>query len=174
MRKILIVPVGKVDDDILRNISPSLEETFRRSVDIGGEMPVPQGSYNSKRKQYNSTAILKKMLDVKTKDIERVLGVADVDLYVPELAFVFGEADISSGVTVISITRLRQEFYGSRGNRKLLIVRCIKEAIHELGHTYSLGHCPYPGCIMFFSNSLRDTDLKGPGFCRMCKNFLGI
>ena len=174
MRKILIVPVGRVNDDILRNISASLEETFHCSVYIGGEMPVPQGSYNSKRKQYHSTAILKEIAALKGRDIERLLGVADVDLYVPELNFVFGEADISSGVTVISITRLRQEFYGNRENRKLLTERCIKEAIHELGHTYGLRHCPDPGCIMFFSNSLRDTDLKGPGFCNKCKNILSI
>lgn len=169
-----MVPVGSVDDDIMRNISALLEEIFHCTVDIVGEMPLPQGSYNSKRRQYLSTAILKEMPAVKSKDIERVLGVADVDLYAPGLNFVFGEADISSGVTVISITRLREEFYGSRKNRKLFIKRCVKEAIHELGHTYGLGHCRDPGCIMFFSNSLRDTDLKGPNFCSICKGKLDI
>lgn len=174
MRKILIVPVGRIDDEILRNISDHLKETFRRCVDIGPEMPVPQVSYNPERRQYLSTAILEEMLVFRGKDIERVLGVADKDLYVPELNFVFGEADISSGVTVISIIRLRQEFYGSRGNRELLIERSIKEAVHELGHTYGLGHCSDYRCIMFFSNSLRDTDKKGPGFCDKCKNILSI
>ncbi|HBR21281.1 MAG TPA: hypothetical protein DD713_01730 [Nitrospiraceae bacterium] len=47
--------------------------------------------------------------------------------------------------------------------------RCVKEAIHELGHAYNLGHCPDPRCIMFFSNRLRDTDVKGTGFCSVCK-----
>lgn len=173
MRKILIVPLGGIDDDILRNISTPLEKIFHCRVDIGGGMPVPHGSYNSKRRQYYSTTLLKEMLSVKGKDIERVLGVADVDLYVPELNFVFGEADTSSGVAVISVTRLRQEFYGQPQNRVLLMERCVKEAIHELGHTYGLGHCPDSGCIMFFSNSLKDTDVKGPGFCSSCKMQLG-
>lgn len=169
MRKILIVPVGRIDSDILINISAPLEKTFHLSVDIGEEMPVPHDSYHARRRQYHSTRILKKLQAMRGKDIERVLGVADVDLYVPELNFVFGEADTSSGVAVISVTRLRQEFYGQPQNRNLLIERCVKEAIHELGHTHGLGHCPDPRCIMFFSNSLRDTDIKGPGFCNFCK-----
>jgi archaemetzincin len=169
MRKILIVPVGSIDSDILRNVSASLIETFHCSVDIGEEIPVPHGSYHAVRRQYHSTRILKELQAIRGRDIERVLGVADVDLYVPELNFVFGEADLSSGVTVISVARLRQEFYGQAQNRELLMERCVKEAIHELGHTYGLGHCPEPGCIMFFSNSLKDTDFKGPGFCSVCK-----
>lgn len=169
MRKILIVPVGRIDSDVLKNISASLIKTFHRSVDIGEEIPVPHGSYHARRGQYHSTKILKELQAMRGKDIERVLGVTDVDLYVPELNFVFGEADISSGVTVISVTRLRQEFYGQPQNRELLIERCVKEAIHELGHTYDLGHCPDPRCIMSFSNRLRDTDVKGPGFCSVCK-----
>jgi predicted Zn-dependent protease len=74
MRKILIVPVGKVDDDILRNISPPLEETFQCSVDTGEEMPVPQGSYNPKRRQYHSTAILKDILTFKKKILSAYSG----------------------------------------------------------------------------------------------------
>lgn len=169
MRKILIVPVGRIDSDVLKNISASLEETFHLSVDIGEEMPVSDDSYHARRRQYHSTKILKELQAMRGKDIERVLGVTDVDLYVPELNFVFGEADIPSGVTVISVTRLRQEFYGQPQNRELLIERCVKEAIHELGHTYNLGHCPDPRCIMFFSNRQRDTDVKGTGFCSVCK-----
>ena len=169
MRKILIVPVGRIDSDVLNNISASLEKTFHRSVDIGEETPVPYDSYHAGRRQYHSTRILKELQAMRGKHIERVLGVTDADLYVPELNFVFGEADISSGVTVISVKRLRQEFYGQPQNRELLMERCVKEAIHEIGHTYGLVHCPEPGCIMFFSNSLKDTDFKGRGFCSVCK-----
>jgi archaemetzincin len=99
--------------------------------------------------------------------------VPDIDLYVPELNFVFGEADVSSGITVISLTRLRPEFYGLRPDRNLLHERAIKEAIHEIGHTYGLGHCRNIKYIMHFSNSLKYTDIKGPGFCNICRSKLG-
>ncbi len=174
MRRILIIPIGSIDSDILRNIAIALEKTFCCKAGLGKEMPIPQNSYNAWRKQYQSTIILQKMHDIKPKNFDLILGVTDVDLYVPELNFVFGEADVFSGITVISLTRLRQEFYGLHPDRGLLQERAIKEAIHEIGHAYGLNHCTNPKCIMYFSNSLRDTDRKGPGFCDICKSKLGI
>ncbi|MBI5187681.1 MAG: archaemetzincin family Zn-dependent metalloprotease [Nitrospirae bacterium] len=97
---------------------------------------------------------------------EKVLGIVDHDLYVPQLNFVFGEA--GRKMAVISLTRLRQEFYGLSEDRGLFHKRTLTEAVHELGHTYGLGHCRNPRCVMFFSNSLMDTDRKGPEFCLGC------
>ncbi|GAB4425275.1 MAG: archaemetzincin family Zn-dependent metalloprotease [Thermodesulfovibrionales bacterium] len=166
---ILLIPIGSVDLDVLRSIADALKGTFHCEAELGKEMPIPQGSYNNRRKQYHSTAILREMQFFKPESSDRMLGVADIDLYVPELNFVFGEADISAGVAVISLARLRQEFYGLRPDKGLFHIRAIKEAIHEIGHTYGLSHCPDQKCVMHFSNSLRDTDIKGPGFCGTCK-----
>jgi archaemetzincin len=174
MKRILIVSIGDVDSDILRNIANALEKAFHCKIELGKKMLIPGDSYNSKRKQYHSTIILKKIQADKPKSFDRMLGITDVDLYVSGLNFVFGEADVFSGVTVVSLTRLRQEFYGLKPDNRLLRERAIKEAIHEIGHTYGLGHCSNPKCIMHFSNSLKDTDIKGQGFCNICKNMLGI
>jgi archaemetzincin len=97
---------------------------------------------------------------------EKVLGIVDLDLYVPELNFVFGEA--SQRAAVISLARLRQEFYNLPQDQSLFHKRALTEAVHELGHTYGLGHCGNPLCVMFFSNSLIDTDRKGSKFCPKC------
>jgi archaemetzincin len=173
MKNILIVPIGRVDSDILKSIAHALEKTFHYKVEPRKEMPVPEESYDSNRRQYYSTIILKKLKAVKPKVFSRMLGVTDIDLYVPELNFVFGEADVLSGITVISLARLRPEFYGLRPDKNLLHSRAIKEAIHEIGHTYGIGHCRNIKCIMHFSNSLKDTDIKGPGFCNICRSKLG-
>ena len=97
---------------------------------------------------------------------QKILGIVDHDLFVPELNFVFGEA--GSKAAVISLTRLRQTFYRLPEDQNLFDRRTLTEAVHELGHTYGLGHCENPRCVMFFSNSLSDTDRKGPEFCPRC------
>ena len=99
---------------------------------------------------------------------EKILGIIDQDLYVPKLNFVFGEA--SRRVAIISLTRLRNEFYSLPKDQTLFRKRVLTEAVHELGHTYGLEHCRNPHCVMFSSKSLIDTDLKGPDFCERCKS----
>ncbi|MEW6163310.1 MAG: archaemetzincin family Zn-dependent metalloprotease [Nitrospirota bacterium] len=175
MEGILIIPIGNIDSEILRDIANALKKAFHCEVEINKGISIPQDALNTRRRQYHSTTILKKITPTpmnRCGGFNRVLGVIDADLYVPELNFVFGEADIYSGVTVISLTRLRQEFYGLHSDKGLFHLRAIKEAIHEIGHTYGLDHCQNPKCIMYFSNTLRDTDNKGPGFCNTCLSLL--
>ncbi len=174
MTRILIVPIGHVDHAILTEIAQTLGETFGSQAALGGETPIPQNSYNSRRNQHHSTTILTWMEAVRPKGFERMLGVTDVDLYAQGLNFVFGEANMISGAAIISLTRLRQEFYGLPPDEQLLRARAVKEAIHEIGHTYGRGHCANVRCIMHFSNGLGDTDIKGPAFCIECRSQLGM
>lgn len=164
---ILLVPIGKIDEKLLDWLKIEVGKTLGKKVEIGGGMPHPKYAYHPRRNQYLSTAILVEIGKKKESiESERVLGVVDLDLYVPELNFVFGEA--SPRIAVISLIRLRQEFYGLPPDPVLFQKRVLTEAIHELGHTYGLGHCHNPYCVMYFSNSLWDTDRKGPKFCQAC------
>ncbi len=174
MEKILIIPIGAIDPEILDSVARVLRETYRRDIALGESLPMPQKTYNARRKQYHSTKILKVLELQKPARDELLLGVIDKDCYVPELNFVFGEADMLARIAVIALPRLRQEFYGLEPDKELFLLRSAKEAIHELGHTCGLGHCPDPRCIMHFSNSLRDTDVKEPRFCDACRNKSGV
>ena len=95
-----------------------------------------------------------------------------MDIYASGLNFVFGEADPSSGVAVVSLWRLRQERHGLPEDKNLFRQRALKEAVHELGHIFGLSHCPDLRCVMHFSNSLADTDRKEPNFCSKCQGRL--
>ncbi len=174
MEKIHIIPIGIIDPDILAHIAGVLQEVYQRETVLAKSVSMPHKTYNALRAQYNSTKILKKLEALKSQPYEFILGVVDEDLYVPELNFVFGEADVPAGVAVIALARLRQEFYGLEPDRELFLLRASKEAIHELGHTCGLGHCSDSGCIMHFSNSLSDTDRKEPRFCTACRNKCGV
>ena len=124
-------------------------------------------AYNPERKQYHSSRLLASL--GKAEREAKVVGVADVDLYVPRLNFVFGEADVLSGTAIVSLCRLRQDYYGLAPDEALFLERATKEIVHEVGHTFGLEHCSNNRCVMHFSNSLADTDLKEAHFCRMCR-----
>jgi archaemetzincin len=98
----------------------------------------------------------------------KCLGIVGIDLYALGLNFIFGEADISSGVAIISLFRLRREGYDLPKDEGLFQGRAIKEAVYEMGHTYHLSHCHDVKCVSF-SNSLADTDIKGVSFCPKCQ-----
>lgn len=168
---ILLVSVGKIDRQILEELKEDLAKIFNKDLSIGKEMPEPDYAFNKKRGQYLSTAILDRVAKDKDYEVfEKVLAIVDHDLYVPELNFVFGEA--SSKVAVVSITRLRQQYYNLPEDPNIFRKRVLTEAVHELGHAYGLGHCRDDSCVMFFSNSLIDTDRKGYRFCPRCRKGL--
>ena len=167
-QSLLIVPFGNIRKEVLVFLQNELIRTFGFDIRIAREEPIPQYAFDSKRRQYHSTKILEWLKNIPVMDT-RILGIVDLDLYVPDLNFVFGEADVAHGVCIISLVRLRQEFYGLTKNENLFLERALKEAVHEIGHTYRLGHCGDTRCIMHFSNSLQDTDIKGPDFCPRCK-----
>ncbi len=150
-----------------------MEKYLGLRSETGEGFPLPEHAYNQRRDQYYSPEILGLLKDMHPFHLGPILGVTEADLYVTDLNFIFGEADPVSQTTVISLKRLGEGYYGRPENRELYIERAVKEAVHELGHVYGLGHCPDPGCIMHFSNRLEDTDKKGPGFCTICKGTIG-
>jgi len=171
-QEIVVIPLCEIEKRILDRLGECLQRMFGQRVRIGDFVRRPEDAYHPERRQYDSTYILNDLVSLKTRPGETVLGIIDVDLYVPELNFVFGQADINRRVALISIARLRQEFYGLSANEDLLLARTSKEAIHELGHLYGLGHCKDLRCVMFFSNSLADTDRKEQDFCSYCRKKL--
>ena len=158
-RAIAVAPVGGAPHAEIELLLPALREAFAASVVIAPEVPLPSSSYDASRRQYLSTSILDSLSASRRPEWNRLLGVADVDLYVPELNFVFGQGDARRGVAVFSLARLKSE------DESLFRRRAATEAIHELGHSYGLAHCDDPHCVMWFSNTLAESDRKGTRFC---------
>jgi archaemetzincin len=102
------------------------------------------------------------------REFDAILGIVDADISVPELNFVFGEASFPGKEALISVWRLRPEFYGEVPDETIFLSRVVKEAVHEIGHTIGLQHCPCSSCVMHFSNSIVDTENKQTWFCAKC------
>jgi len=166
--KIVFVPLGNIDSGMMEELKKRVKDTFHYPVEMETGFSDLGQAYNRQREQYLASQLLAILNAGRKGKNERVVGVADVDLYAPGLNFVFGEADIRSGTAIISLCRLRQEYYGLPPDKNLFLIRAIKEIVHELGHTFGLGHCSDSKCVMHFSNSLADTDWKEVNFCPKC------
>lgn len=163
-----IIPMGDIDEGLFNTIKNSLKAKFDAGCIVLESIIVPESAYDRERQQFLCSSIIEELKScTPDRDIysTRVLGIVDVDIYAPQLNYIFGQADVRNGICVISLARLKEEFHGREANEELLKKRAIKEAMHEIGHTYGMGHCFDARCVMFFSNTLADTDYKEADFC---------
>ncbi|RLI79900.1 archemetzincin [Archaeoglobales archaeon] len=163
--KIAIQPIGFVNQKVLGFLKDALSEIFGDVV-LLNPIEIPKECYNKDRRQYFSTCILFRL-----GTLSVTLAVIEHDIYANNLNFVFGEAELNGKRAIISLYRLKPELYGQK-NDYLFKLRALKEAMHELGHVFGLKHCDNRHCVMFFSNSIVDTDIKDWKYCKDCLNVL--
>lgn len=168
LKGLSLLAIGKVESELLDYLRRALGETFTVPCFVQPTALDPEFAFHGERQQYHSSEILARMQSRVTPDSWRVLGVTGVDLYIPILTFVFGEAQMGGPCALLSLHRLRQEFYGLPGDHKLLSNRALKEAVHELGHTLNLTHCDDYQCAMAPSHAVEWIDLKESNLCAAC------
>jgi archaemetzincin len=171
MKLISIVPVGNVARSQLEILAESLASALDATCVVSDNHLKPDFAYDSLRGQYHSTAILRRMQKARATENWRLLGVTEIDLFIPIFTFVFGEAQLgpaNATTAVVSLHRLREEFYGLPSNLPLLTDRLIKESLHEIGHTLGLRHCRDYHCVMSSSSSVERIDMKSAQFCATC------
>jgi len=169
MSLIRLLPVGPADGAVLERLRRGLQETLRVSCELLPGTLDPKPFLHAQRQQYHSTQILAALSAYLHDGCWRLLGVTSLDLYMPILTFVFGEAQLTGQCCVVSSRRLVQEFYGLPKDPELFATRLLKESVHELGHTLGLTHCQDYGCVMAASHSVEWIDIKGSDFCPSCR-----
>lgn len=163
-----LLSIGKLDGRLLEDLAPALSNIFGLPCQVASSRLNPEFAFHAERQQYHSSEILARMRDTTPFDCWRVLGITALDLYIPILTFVFGEAQMGGRCAVVSLNRLRQEFYGLPEDRNLLGERLLKESVHELGHTVNLTHCEDYRCAMAPSHAVEWIDLKESWLCSAC------
>ena len=156
----ILVPVGKFPEQLLERLSR------RTGIPLGPGLADISAAWNATRRQYDSTRLI---AELKSHYHGRVMGAAACDLYVPVLTFVFGEAQLDGNCAVVSTARLSDEYYGLPANPARMHERLVKEAAHELGHTFGLRHCSDWRCVMSSSHGVERLDVKGTEFCPSCR-----
>ena len=173
MPSILIVPIRPVDHAELTALVAPLSNAFELPVSIEESNYLdPSFAFDTYRNQFNSSYIISALLDRFPAHSGKIIGITAVDLFVPVLTYVFGEAQLDGRIAVLSTYRLKEELYGLDPNPKLEYIRLLKEANHELGHTFGLIHCHNPECVMRSSTSAEEVDVKGKFFCDECEQMM--
>jgi archaemetzincin len=169
---IYLVAIGSVPEKTWKWIEDAAAEWFPLPVRRLPALPIPAGAFDAKRGQYQSVEFMKLLAQRAPKDATRILGVTDVDLAIPMLSFLFGQAQLDGQVAVMSLFRLHQEFYGLPADQELLHERTVKEMLHELGHTFGLTHCTDARCAMSVATHVEFVDAKSERYCANCGELL--
>lgn len=172
MNALYVVAIGTVPEEALHWAEEAAAEWFPLPAKRLPPLPIPDGAYDAKRRQYRSTEFMKMLAQFAPSNAFRVLGITDVDLAVPVLSFLFGQAQLNGPIALISLCRLHQEFYGLPADVSLLRERAVKEALHEMGHTFGLTHCAERECPMSLATHIEAVDAKGSRFCARCGSHL--
>jgi len=170
MERVLLLPIAGVDRLLLTKLSGRLSDLLHVPVSVDPVSLDPVTAFEVGRSQYNSTAILVEILKRQSGMRTTLLGVCNVDLFVPVLTYVFGEAQLDGVAAVLSTFRLDDRVYGLPPNQRLFEERSVKEAMHEIGHTLGLYHCHDHRCVMHSSTVVEEIDLKGERFCLECEH----
>jgi archaemetzincin len=169
LQNITLISFGYFGREILEKAADSVGQEFNCLVGIKeGHIDLSE-FYDSARRQYNGNNLLKQVDAVSLPDSYKTLGIFNVDLFIPILTFIFGQAFLGGRTGIASIYRLDNERYGMVGDNQILLNRLTKEIIHELGHTFGLIHCLNPSCVMRSSTYVEDIDQKTQNLCSKCK-----
>ncbi len=152
---------------LLASVRVAIQEALDLQVRLWSGRERPDDAYDAGRRQYSSTRILRWLVERKPEGAGKVIALTDVDLFIPILTFVFGEAQLGGDAALVSTARLATNGASWNG---LLPSRVAKECVHELGHTFGLLHCSDPRCVMARSVTTANVDQKHLSLCRSCWN----
>lgn len=172
LQNITLISYGYFEKDILDRTAEAVTHEFHCSVNMKeGHIDLSE-FYDAARRQYNGNTLLSQIESTSFPDSLKILGLFNVDLFIPILTFIFGQAFLGGRTGIASLYRLSNERYGMKSDNQLLLDRFKKEVIHELGHTFGLIHCSNLTCVMRSSTYVEDIDQKNQQLCLSCRNEL--
>lgn len=171
---ILLISYGQFEKKFLEQIALDVQIEFELPVKIITSNFDLSAFFDPARRQYNGNKLLKLIDSNSTNEFLKTIGLFQVDLFIPILTFIFGQAIFRGKTGVASIYRLKNEQYGLTKNENLLYERFRKVIIHELGHNFGLIHCYVPSCVMRSTTYVEDLDQKKHHFCSKCRKELGL
>ena len=163
--------MGELSTELIEALAAEIERVFDCVTETDTILEDLSFALDQNRQQYHSTLILDQLAANTPHHFLKTLAIAQVDLFIPILTHVYGEAQLGGTACIVSTFRLNESRSGLNIAPRY-IERIVKETIHELGHTFNLRHCPEHTCIMHYCRNEEDVDRKSDELCRYCKIML--
>lgn len=174
LQNITLISSGYFENGFLRNLTDAVGRELFLPVTLKEAHMDLSEFYDPSRRQYNANKLLREIDMIYGSDSVKTIVIVNVDIFIPILTFIFGQAYLNGRTAVVSAYRLRNEIYGMEKNDNLYLDRLKKEVIHELGHTLGLRHCHVPMCVMRSVTYVEEIDQKDQSLCRACREIAGL
>ena len=172
-RRIGIVAIGTLSPLVLKVIGAHIDGYLNLEASILKPMQSPVYALDERRLQFDAGLILRHLESgPPIQGVDKIVGVLDVDIFLPVFTHVFGEARQEGRAALVSLFRLAEAPTDKDRPPPVLLERAAKVALHEIGHLFGLWHCESPACLMHFSGGLADLDQTPFTLCRYCARFL--
>jgi archaemetzincin len=169
-----ILPIDPLEDGMAAILAARVSRHIEAACRVGRRPPAGRllRWLPDRAEQADADALLAALEKMPAVDGAVRVGVTGADLAIPIFTFVFGRARHHGAAAVVSVARLRPEFYGLAPDPELLLRRAVDEVRHELGHVGGLKHCDDPLCLLHFAATVEAIDLRGHDLCRACASAL--
>lgn len=169
--EVTLQPLGPGSTELAAYAERALAAFYDVRVRVAPEVPLPRMAYHAPRGRYRAEKLLAHLDETHHGEF-RVVGLTATDISTTKGAIpdwgVLGLASIDGRACVLSAFRCRR----SARNAAHAIERLGKTAVHELGHTFGLEHCPHVGCLMEDGKGTVLTTDREADLCVDCRKHL--
>lgn len=174
LQTITLISLGYFEKDLLQKISDAIIKQIPVPVIVKEANMDLILFYEPARRQYNGNKLLTEIDRIFGSDTSKTIALLNVDLYIPILTYIYGQAYLNGRTGIASVYRLSNELYGMERDDDILTERFIKEVIHELGHTLGLKHCYNTDCVMRSVTYVEEIDQRLNAMCSSCRSQIGL